>query len=159
MFDSVDIAEIPKTAHAVAGYVGGSWPTDSHDALRAKFPNAFVVSIATDASQSASVLDIETGDANIGQLREWMTRMVHQGWQRPCAYGSRSIQNQVPAALRNIDRKSYRRWLADPTGSAHCPADMGACQFDWHFLNRNLDASLCQPWFFTLAERPLNLSK
>jgi hypothetical protein len=157
MFDSVDLTQIPKNPHAVAGYVGGQWPTDSHDALRRLFPHSFVVSIATEANQIADFLDVENGDASITQLRGWMDWMFELKRDRPGVYGSRSTQDSVPGTLRGLKRQTYRKWLADPTGVPHCPNDFGACQFDWHYLNRNLDVSLCQPWFFTAENQPLYL--
>lgn len=159
MFDSVDLTQIPKNAHAVAGYVGGEWPTDSHDALRKEFRQAFVVSIAVQATQRASFLDVENGDALPGQAREWMDESLAAGQIRPGLYSSQYTMSIIKPMLRGIPRSKYRLWVAAPNGIG--PAykllkqGYGACQFDWHYLGRDLDASLCDPWFFTANEHPL----
>lgn len=157
MFDSVDLTQIPKTAQAVAGYVGGIWPTDSHDALRTEFPHAFVVSIATNATQIASFLDVEKGDALVADARKWIQDRLDEGQDRPGIYADQSNMGLLKSALGSIARHKYRLWVAAPNGLA--PAEIllreyGAVQFDWHYLNRDLDASLCRPGFFTNNERP-----
>lgn len=163
LFDSVDLSQIPASAGAVAGYIGGAWPTDSHDALRGKFPNAYVLSIATQADQDASVLDVEQGDAVIGDAAPWLERQLHNGKNRPCIYGSQSTMTELEPYLRGIPRQYYRLWVAAPNGLAFAERILtqgfGACQFDWHYLGRDLDASLCKPGFFTAAEYPLALAK
>jgi hypothetical protein len=58
---------IPKTAEAVAGYVGGHWPT--YNQLVKDFPHAHKLSIAVFASEDADCLDIEKGDATPDQDR------------------------------------------------------------------------------------------
>lgn len=166
MYDSVDLTQIPLTAQAVAGYVGGEWPTDSHDALRAKFPRAFVVSIAVNAAQKASFLDVENGDATVDDARGWLEARLAEGQVRPGLYGSQSTMGQLTgryqgdknAVLHGIMRSKYRLWVAAPNGLASAEQFLtdgyGACQFDWHYLGRDLDASLCKPGFFTVVERP-----
>jgi hypothetical protein len=62
MFDSTTVADIPSTGmDAVAGYVGGNWPT--LPALVKRFPHLPALSIAVNASQDAQCLDVEKGDA------------------------------------------------------------------------------------------------
>lgn len=158
MFDSVDLTQIPHTAQAVAGYVGGEWPTDSHDALRAKFPHAFVVSIAVNAVQKASFLDVENGDATVADARGWLEARLAEGQVRPGMYGSQSTMAEIAKVLQGIMRSRYRLWVAAPNGFAYADRLLqegyGAVQFDWHYLGRDLDASLCKPGFFTVNERP-----
>ena len=160
MFDSVDLTQVPSTAGAVAGYVGGAWPTDSHDALRAKFPHAYVLSIAVNATQDASCLDVEQGDATPADARPWLERQLGNGKNRPCLYGSQSTMGELAPFLHGIPRQKYRLWVAAPDGIAFAQrllnSGFGACQFDWHYLGRDLDASLCKPGFFTPAEYPFS---
>lgn len=158
MFDSVDPTQIPKTAQAVAGYVGGEWPTDSHYALRNKFPHAFVVSIATSKEQRASFLDVENGDATCDDARDWIQRGFGAGEKRPGIYADQSNMHIIEGNLHGIHRVKYRLWVAAPDGLAYARERLaegfGACQFDWNYLGRDLDVSLCKPGFFTKNERP-----
>ena len=159
MFDSIDLTQIPKTAHAVAGYVGGAWPTDSHDALRAKFPHAFVVSIAVNGTERASFLDVENGDASVADVPNWLRDGINSGEVRPGIYGSQYTMNILKPLLIGIPRWKYRLWIASPNGLGAAQILLtqgyGACQFDWNYLGRDLDASLCKPGFFTEHEYPL----
>ncbi len=60
MYDSVTVGNLPVNAdNLYAGYVGGLYPTLIP--IMQRFPHARVVSIAVNASQSAQVLDVETG--------------------------------------------------------------------------------------------------
>jgi hypothetical protein len=61
MFDSVDVATVPNNPQAVAGYVGGHWPT--YNSLVQKFPKSHHLSIAVNSGEDAECLDIENGDA------------------------------------------------------------------------------------------------
>src|ERR1035438_1080131 len=51
MYDSVDLNEFPPNPEAVAGYVGGKWPT--YAPLVKKFPKAHHLSIAVNAAEDA----------------------------------------------------------------------------------------------------------
>lgn len=157
MYDSVNVAEIPSTAKAVAGYVGGKWPT--YNNLVVKFPHAAKLSIAISADENARCLDVETGDATNAQAAAWVKRQHARGQPRPILYTSVSNWPALQAALkaggvsRGIPgRRRYRRWSAHYTGKPHrCTrrcgfgfrGKAGATQWTNKALGRNLDASLC----------------
>lgn len=161
MFDSVTVDQIPANAEAVAGYVDGNWQT--YRELLVKFPNARKVSIAVSASSDADCLDIENGDATIAQAPEWVKRQWARGVKRPKLYTSVSNWPALHDALHaaGIHRrpfgKSYRRWAAHYTGTAHrCGRShgmpgllrAGATQWTDKALGRNLDESACTRGFF-----------
>jgi|SRR5579859_1043815 len=148
LFDSVDLDQIPASATAVAGYVGGAWPT--FQALQARFPNARHVSIAVNAGEDAEVLDIETGDANPSEAPAWARRQLGRGATRPCLYASLSVMPSVVAAMAGagIHRTVYRLWVAHFTDEPHIPVGFGACQWTCNSMGRNLDESLTLPGFF-----------
>lgn len=149
MYDSTDVGTIPSDPHAVAGYVGGNWPT--YLALVHRFPHAFHLSIAVTASEDGECLDIETGDATPWQAPFWVRRQQHKGVSRPALYANLSTMPAVQTALRThgIGRNEVRLWVAHYTGVAAIPKGYDACQYDDKALGRNLDASLCHPSFFT----------
>jgi hypothetical protein len=155
MFDSVTVSEIPANAQAVAGYVGGKWPTFAE--LRTKFPHAYKLSIAINAGEDAECLDIENGDATPAQAPGWFHRQRARGVKKPVFYTSLSEANAVMAALSRagIARHEYRLWTGHHTDSPHiCGPSEGlighadCTQYINHALGRNLDASLCASGFF-----------
>ena len=157
MFDSVNLSQIPANAKAVAGYVGGRWPT--FDALVAQWPYAKHLSIAVNATEDAECLDVERGDANALQAPAWVKRQWHRGVARPVVYCSVSDAKGVldTLARAGITRSMLRLWTAHYTFRPHrCTSACGfgftgqadATQYTDRALGRNLDASLCSPDFF-----------
>lgn len=165
MFDSVDVWEIPAYANAVAGYVGGNWPT--YAALRRRFPHAHVLSIAVNAGENAECLDVEPGDAVAGQAPEWYRRQRARGVHRPVLYTSLSNVANLEAVMRGagVARHEYRLWSAHYTFRAHIcghacglAVEADATQFTDRALNRNLDESLCNAAFFGEVPHPPTLA-
>jgi hypothetical protein len=148
MFDSVDVGTIPRDAEAVAGYVGGMWPTFPR--LVSQFPHAHRLSIAVNAGEDAECLDIETGDATPAQGPAWVRRQKRRGIHRPVVYANLSTMPAVKAELlrAGILLKEVRLWVAHYTGVPHIPAGFDACQWTDRAFNRNLDQSLCSSNFF-----------
>lgn len=163
MYDSVDLSQIPKDAAAVAGYVGGRWPTYSK--LAAEFPHAKRLSIAVTAEEDADVLDVEKGDALISQAPRWVKRQLARGIKRPVIYCAVSDAKALLVALKaeGISRSQVRLWTAHYTFKPHrctkacgfgMPTTADATQFTDRALAKNLDASLVADTFFvTTAAR------
>lgn len=168
MYDSVTVTEIPAHAKAVAGYVGGKWPT--YPVLVRTFPNAHKLSIAISASEDADCLDVEKGDATNAQAAEWVKRQHARGLRHPKVYTSISNWPSLDATLdaAGLVRhrpyhhvlfwvRTYKRWSAHYTGKAHrCDKSCGfpirgkvaGTQWTNKALGRNLDASLVGRRFF-----------
>lgn len=159
MYDSVDISQIPEHAHAVAGYVGGRFPTYSK--LRLKFPHSHVLSIAVNSHQDAHCLDVEPGDATNEVAAAWVKRQIHRGVYKPVIYTSVSNAEHLLTSLRlgGVHRDDIRLWTAHYTHHPHvCRAEV--CGFLHHSTlvdgtqwtdkahSRNLDESLLHHWFF-----------
>lgn len=160
MYDSVTVSEIPATARAVAGYVGGAWPT--YAVLVKQFPHADKLSIAVNASENAECLDVEPGDATPDQAAAWIRRQKKRGIATPVVYTSAAF---VQALVDKLDASGLRRgidfkvWSAHYTGVAHrCSPKCGfgikftadATQWTDKALGRNLDASRVRPGFFPI---------
>lgn len=158
MFDSIEVDQIPTNAPAVAGYVGGNWPT--YLELQTRFPKAEKLSIAISASEDAQCLDIEAGDATPGQAPGWVRRQLARGVKRPVLYTSASQMDLVVSVLRaaGIGRSQVRLWSAHYTFAPHLcgPHSCGevhsttadATQWTDAALGRNLDQSLVAAGFF-----------
>jgi hypothetical protein len=158
MFDSTTVGEIPENAPAVAGYVGGFWPT--YLRLVQMFPRAYHLSIAVNSGEDGECLDIERGDATPGDAPVWVRRQLARGVRRPVLYASVSSMGEVVAALESdgIQRSEVRLWTAHYSGYSHlCGAEncgyglrasADATQWTDRALGRNLDESLCSDSFF-----------
>lgn len=162
MYDSVDVENIPRHAQAVAGYVGGEWPT--YNKLRALFPNAHVLSIAVNASQNAHCLDVEKGDATIEEAPHWIHRQHERGLKLPVIYIELSRYHSLVDELHgnNVKVADIRLWIAHYTGHPHvctrhtcglaAPLLGASTLYGTQWTNRadgkNLDESLMHSSFF-----------
>jgi len=157
MYDSIDLGEIPPGARAVAGYVGGRWPT--FPLLAEGWPRARRLSIAVNARELAACLDVERGDARPADAPAWVHAALRRGIRRPVVYCSVSAANDVIARLHaaGIPRRRYRLWTAHYTGKAHLcssrcyPPFVGKAdctQYDDRAGGRDLDVSLYRLGFF-----------
>lgn len=157
MYDSVDVSQIPKNATAVAGYVGGHWPT--FGTLVKLYPRAKKLSIAIAADENASCLDVEKGDASPAQAPGWVRRQHARGNHCPIVYTSLAYAQGLVNLLGKsglVYGKDYKLWCAHYTGKQHiCSPKCGlglkvtaaATQYTDKALGRNLDASYCSPTF------------
>lgn len=154
MWDAIEISQIPANPQAVAGYVGGQWPTWS--SLVKAFPRASVLSIAVNSSEDADCLDIENGDAVPSDAPAWYARQKARGVARPCFYANTSTMPAVLAALNggHVARSKYRVWTAHFTHAAHIEPGSDATQWTDAALGRNLDCSECVNGFFTDPPAP-----
>lgn len=156
MYDSVDVNAVPSGAKAIAGYVGGFWPT--YSGLVARFPNALHLSIAVNASEDADILDVENGDATPSQVPVWVRRQLARGLKRPGVYASLSAWPEIDQVMRSVgmDPQSIKRWAAQWTGVAHIPAGFLACQWTDHGPNgENIDISLADLAMFNTKPVPV----
>lgn len=156
MYDSTEPGQIPRSAGAVAGYVGGFWPDYGEEVKR--WPHARHLSIAVNAGEDAECLDIENGDATPANAPGWFHRQRSRGVARPTFYASLSnvaaVEDVLTAA--GITRHEYSVWAAHYTYIPHiCGPSEGlrswaqATQWTDHALGRNLDESLCVDSFFS----------
>lgn len=152
MYDSVTVDAIPHGSDAVAGYVGGQWPT--YTTIVAKFPGAKHLSIAVTAAESADCLDVEPGDASIGQAPGWLKsgHAKAANTVKPVLYTSLGQAQALIAACAaaGIPRSGYLLWTAHWTKTPHlCGPECGLgftghadlTQYDNRALGRNLDVS------------------
>lgn len=154
MYDTVTVDTVPDNPQAVAGYVGGSWPT--YNGLVAKFPHALHLSIAVNAGQRANCLDIEQYDATPDEAPGWV-RHQFTGFHKPVLYCSASAMQAVNSAMSSggFHRSDYLLWSAHYGVGRHV-CGPGTCgypqadgtQFTSTALGRNLDESVLNDGFF-----------
>jgi hypothetical protein len=128
MYDSVTVANLPKDADCLAGYVGGLFPTFPQ--LRKLFPQARLLSIAVNAGQDADCLDIENGDATDAEAPAWVKRQLRHGEPRPCLYTSAGNVADLIATIEaaGIARAQVRIWSAHYGRGKHI-CGPGVCGF------------------------------
>lgn len=159
MFDDVDVALLPAGYDAYAGYVDGWYMNVAQ--IKARFPNANLLSIAVRASDVAECLDIEYLDATNDQAPAWFRLALAHGVTKPCLYTSAGNADALVSTMNKagIARSAYRLWTAHYTNVSHlcgpntcheCQASADATQFTSTAQGKNLDESVCAGGFFTL---------
>src|ERR1035437_153641 len=111
MYDSTNINDIPADAQMVAYYVDGSWPV-SAAAVRARFPNAVLLTITVGNTENADIIDRESGDASAAYAAGWVRRRNNLGI-RPTVYCNRSSRAEVEADCAGL---SYDLFIATLDG-------------------------------------------
>lgn len=153
MYDTTTVGAvpnwIPSRPFAVAGYVGGKWPTFNE--LVRRFPKAKHLSIAVNASENADCLDVEAGDATPADVGPWVLRQKKLGKRRIILYFSVSSKGAIEEALKTygISRALVKFWGAHYTFTPHIEPGFDAIQWTDKALGKNLDASLCSGLFLT----------
>jgi len=112
MYDSIYVANLPAGITCAAGYVDGSWPTCP--AVKARFPQAQVLSIAVFSTSDADCCDCEKGDLTPDQVPGWVKRQMARGAVLPCVYASAANIGAIMSALTaaGIKRAQVRIWSA-----------------------------------------------
>lgn len=127
MYDGITAAALPADATMVAGYVDGDWP--DANALAARFPHALVVRIASSAATNdATVLDVENGDATPEESVNWVLTRRHAGID-PSVYCDEAAWPQVRAAFGTHGVPEPHWWVAQYDGIAELPAGAVAKQY------------------------------
>lgn len=167
MYDDVNVGLIPKDAPAVAGYIGGRWPT--YDKVVKGWPKAKHLSIAVSSIYDADCLDVEPGDATVAQAAAWVKRqrgLRKQGkvynTSKPVVYTSASWGQGLVNALSKaglVYGEDYLWWSAhyNPAQGKHiCGPKCGfglkvtahGTQWTDHSHNESLDESVLTARFF-----------
>jgi peptidoglycan hydrolase-like protein with peptidoglycan-binding domain len=159
MYDATTVANIPKTAVIVAGYVGGLYPT--YITLQKQFPKATLLSIAVNSSEDAQCLDVEKGDAIIADIPAWYKRQLANKVSRPVIYASVGNMADVLSELASsgISRQNVRLWSAHyangnhicgPSTCGQVRQDMDGTQWTDNANGISLDQSTLVESFFVL---------
>lgn len=158
MFDDVDPNLLPGGYDCYAGYLNGRF--DNLDAIRKKFPRAFVLSIDVNGSNTAAnCLDIEPGDAGNGTAQGWVKAKIVAKHKLIVCYTSASNVDALVASLSavGIGRSEYKIWSAHYGAGAHicgpttCKLTQWACdgtQFTSTAFGASLDESILLEGFF-----------
>jgi hypothetical protein len=95
--DSVTAAHLPAGMDVYLAYADGSY--ENVVAVRARFPDSPVLTIAVTPADDADMLDVERYDAVPGDAPGWVTRQLARHAYRPVVYSSQSEMPVVIAAL------------------------------------------------------------
>lgn len=118
-FDAVDVAAIPSGATTVLAYIDGRYVT--LPAVRARFPEARILTVTTTGLHRADICDVESGDATpaiaAAGVREGLYGVV---------YSSAALLGELSAAMRGL---VWRWFAADWTGLPHLVSGSVATQW------------------------------
>jgi hypothetical protein len=140
-YDGVTVSALPE-GDCYLAYVNG--PFENVGTIRARFPKARIITVATDPEFLASILDIETGAAIPKDFAAWHAMCKDHGIYKPGAYASKyngsawQAVNAVPAS----ERQSI---VADWTGEPHLIKGRAGCQYK---NTSGYDVSLLAPGWF-----------
>lgn len=156
MYDSIELATIPRSPFAAAGYTGGRWRTFPR--IRAAYPQTHAVSIAVFPWERAECADVEPGDLTPALAPGWVRADERAGYRKPCLYSDwwEWVHQLAPALKRaGIALASVFRWVASYIGHPQLLAGFDADQWTDRCLGRNLDCSLVLRSFLAAAQPPL----
>jgi hypothetical protein len=119
LLDAMDVEKLPSGSDAYGGYVGGQWPT--WKALCARFPHARLVSIAVNVQETALILDVESGDADVRDAVAWLRRQNAASGLHHGVYAALDTwAGLLPRLERGgLTRFDFRLWSAHWTGRPH----------------------------------------
>ena len=128
MFDAVTPGEIPASATLVAGYADGHYANIA--AMRKRFPNATVVTIAVGHTTRAMVADVETGDMTPASAVLWARDTMHDVPNAELTlYANTSTWPSVKAAFKAAGVVLPQWWAAHYTGVPHLEPGSVATQY------------------------------
>lgn len=149
MYDGITPSRLPAGADLVAGYVDGNYANTT--AMRARYPHATIVGIATRAATNAGVvLDVERGDATPDQVPGWLQRRRKAGVD-PTVYCNAATWPAVMSACRHAGVTEPHYWIAAWNGSATIPAGAVAHQYANH---PGYDVSAVAPYWPGVDPKP-----
>lgn len=144
IYDSVTPSALPRH-NAAATYATGNYAASPSEVAGHKTVMWIDV---TGYDHSASVLDVEPGDATPSMAATWAWHRLHDNPKALARiYTMRSQWPAVKAAIGHLSanmRSHVRYWIADPTGSPHIVPGSDATQWYW---GKSYDISTATPRF------------
>lgn len=128
-YDAVEIANLPAGGDVLLGYAGGNWPTFAK--LAAVAYGRTCISVAVNASETADILDQETGDATPTDCPGWLAEMNGRKPVRPAViYCEDGTWAEVIDACKGVAPPRFRTYPAD---SAPTDLPAGCIGWQWRF--------------------------
>jgi hypothetical protein len=143
MYDSVTAARLPADAKLVGAYVDGMYANEA--AVRARCPQARVVTITVRGEAGADVIDCETGDATPAEAAAWAAAERAAG-RLPTIYCNLSTWPAVKAAVAAQHVTSVSYWIAHYDGQAVMVDGAVAKQYQER-TDQNLDYSIAADYW------------
>ncbi len=130
MYDSTVVASLPAAAFAYAGYFNGTYANMAP--LKARFPNAQLVSVTPDGEKGALYIDVEPGNVTAAAVPGFIKAGGLGFYASPGASGEYSVQACIDVCTAaGIARNKYRVWSAHWIGRHICsPSTCGYPQAD-----------------------------
>ena len=105
-YDSVNAESIPADTTFMMGYCDGIY--SSYYDMKARFPDAIVISITVEGTPGARIADCEGGCMGIGQTAKWCLAEIAQG-RRPTVYSTADFDIVIKQTLgaENISKVDW----------------------------------------------------
>lgn len=152
-YDAVTLANIPSDARAVMAYVNGAYA--NYEEAKLRFPHALLTGISVVSSGIADFLDVETGDAEIGDCPDYFRRFkVQRPHQKPGYYMPASWVAEFEGAMSaaGIKKREYVVESAHWTGRHICgPKTCGYPKADstqYTTSGEKVDITKCRPSYW-----------
>lgn len=128
LYDSTNVADIPKDADMVGAYVDGRYANVA--AARERFPHARLVTITVLGTAGANVCDTEPGNIGPEGAARWAKAELDAG-REPSIYCMASQWGAVKAACREVGVKvgDVSWWIADYDNDPAIPRGAVAKQY------------------------------
>jgi hypothetical protein len=152
-YDAVTLANVPVDARAVAAYINGDYA--NYEEAKRRFPDALITTISVRSSEIADVLDVEPGDAEIGDCPDYYRRFkAARPHSKPIFYMSASDVKEFRGVMKaaGIKRRQYIIWSAHWIGRHICgPRTCGFPKADasqYTTQNETCDITKCRPSYW-----------
>ena len=134
-YDAVDVAALPAGGDYYLAYIDGNWPT--YNEVKARFPNARILTITTTGENHADICDVESGDVTPDRAT------AGYGLMWDAIYCSVDTKPEVDAYMAARFGTPWNWYAADPTGVEHQAEGAVATQWAWpgHGSPGNYDIS------------------
>ena len=146
IYDAVDVAAIPSSATTILAYIDGGYVT--YPAVKARFPNARILTITTNGRNRADICDVESGDATPSIAAAGVRAGLYN-----TVYSALSVKPDLDTALSG---SSWQWYAANPTGVPHLVPNSVATQYAWPGLGSpgNYDISVTNGVYPNAAPTP-----
>ena len=150
MLDSINAARLPVDAVLVGAYVDGHYANEA--AVRARCPQATVVTITVLGTAGANVADCEPGDLTPSSAADWAAREIAAG-RKPTLYCNLSTWPSVQAEVAKR-RITVSYWIAHYDGLAEMIGGAIAKQYQER-TDQNLDYGIAADYWPGVDPDPL----
>ena len=134
MLDTTNPAGVTEPTDRMCLYLNGRFRADPAQ-WAGKWPRVYWIDVNGTEPHDASILDIETGDAQPSTILQWVPERLAGNPSYHCRlYCNLSTWPAVKATVARLtaaQQEQVRYWIANPTQAAHMVPGSDATQWGW----------------------------